>query len=148
MVIYNLYFVSVLAFPSKANPPSIIDPDTMLPGTIADELFESVSGCGSQIIQGFSRIEEQQLSQSPSLNLRRQTPRSFPPKYPLRLSISKAAYHGNILTQLVNTVKRYYSIKVTLTPASAAAASAATAGRRAACSAGGVTAAAVSCMRS
>ena len=38
--------------------------------------------------------------------------------------------------------------RVSLTPASAAAASAALAGRRAACPAGGVTAAAVSCMQS
>ena len=144
MVIYNFYFVSVLALPTKADAPSVIDPDTMLPGTIADELLEPVSGCGSQIIQGFSRIEEQQLSQSSSLNLRRKTPRSFSIKYLFRFPISKAAYHMNIVTSCVNIVKRYYSALVTLTPASAAAASAVPAGRRAACSAGGVTAAAVS----
>jgi hypothetical protein len=119
----------------------------MLPGTIADELLKTVSGCGFQIIQGLSRIEEQQLSQSSSLNLRRQPPRSFSTKYLLRFPILKAAYHRNMVTPRVNIVKRYYPALVTPTPASAAAASAAPADRRAACSAGGVTAAAVSCMR-
>jgi hypothetical protein len=116
VIIYNLYFVSVLALPTKTNAPSVIDSDAMLPGTITDELFQPVPGCGLQIIQGFSRIEEQQLPQSPSLNIGRQAPRALAPKHLLRLTISKVAYHGNILTRLVNIVKRYYPALVTLTP--------------------------------
>jgi hypothetical protein len=69
--IYNFYFMSVLALPTKADAPSVIDSDTMLPCTITDKLFEPVPGCGSQIIQGLGRIEEQQLSQSSSLNIGR-----------------------------------------------------------------------------
>jgi hypothetical protein len=71
VVIYDLYFVSILALPTKADAPSVIDSDTMLPGTITDEFLEPVPRCGPQIIQGLSRIEEQQLSQSAPLNIGR-----------------------------------------------------------------------------
>jgi hypothetical protein len=71
VVIYNFYLVSVFSLPTKANAPSVIDPDAVLPRTIANKLLKAVSSRGPQIIQCFSRIQEQQLSQSSSLNPRR-----------------------------------------------------------------------------
>jgi hypothetical protein len=43
----------------------------MLPGTMTDELLEPVSWRGPQIIQALCGIQEQQFSQSSSLNIGR-----------------------------------------------------------------------------
>jgi len=63
--------MSVFSLPTKADSPSVIDPDAVLPCTIADKLLELVSRRGSQIIQGIGRIQEQQFSQGSSLDIGR-----------------------------------------------------------------------------
>jgi hypothetical protein len=60
--------MSALTLPAETDTPSIIDADAVLSGTIANKLLEPVSWRGPQIIQGLSRIQEQQLPQSSSLN--------------------------------------------------------------------------------
>jgi hypothetical protein len=96
VVIYNFYLDSVFSLPTKANAPSVIDPDDVLPCTIANKLLEPASWRGSQIIRALRGIQEQQLSQSSSLNIGRQAPRSLTPKHSLCFTIPKTVYHKNI----------------------------------------------------
>jgi len=43
VVIYDLHVMSIFSIPNEANAPSVIDPDAMLPRTIANKLLKPVS---------------------------------------------------------------------------------------------------------
>jgi len=61
VVIYNLHVVGVTVSPLKANSPTVIDPDAVLPGPIPGQLFESVCRGNAEIIQGVSVVEHPQF---------------------------------------------------------------------------------------
>ena len=50
VIIGDLNVVSVSPLPSEADPPLIIDPDAVLPGTISAEPFKVIAGRNSQIV--------------------------------------------------------------------------------------------------
>ena len=49
MIIYYLYVVSIPISPLKANPPLLVNPNTMLAFEVMFESFQAVSRRGSQI---------------------------------------------------------------------------------------------------
>ena len=51
MVIHNFNVVRVFALPAEANPILIVDPDAVLPGTVAFEGFQAVAGRQLQVAQ-------------------------------------------------------------------------------------------------
>jgi hypothetical protein len=63
VIIHDLNVVGVAAPPPKARTPPIVDPDAVLPGTVARQLLEPVAGRDSQVIQRFGRVENDKLSQ-------------------------------------------------------------------------------------
>jgi hypothetical protein len=63
MIVNDLNLVRVPIRPPKADPPLVVDANTVLPGAIAFELLEPVSGRHPQIVQRFSRVQSDQLAQ-------------------------------------------------------------------------------------
>jgi hypothetical protein len=51
MVVRYFNAISVSIFPAKADPPLIVDPDTMLPLSIALQGFEPVAGRDQEVFQ-------------------------------------------------------------------------------------------------
>lgn len=57
MIVYYLYIVSVTVDPAKTDPPTIVDPDAMLPFPICSQLLETVSWQNAQIIQSIRGVQ-------------------------------------------------------------------------------------------
>jgi hypothetical protein len=69
VVIRNLNVVGVAVAPPKADTPLIVDPDAVLPATVAQQLLKSIAGRRSKVIQCFGRIENEELSQGGALEI-------------------------------------------------------------------------------
>lgn len=93
MVVNEFDTVRVTLCPPEADPPLIVDADTVLPGSIPAELLEAVSGRRAQVIEGLGRIENDQLSQHHALQRTRVPPNSLTSEQPLRVAISETLDH-------------------------------------------------------
>ena len=51
MIVFYFNIISVSNFPAKAEPPLIIDPDTILPLPITPQGFEAVAGRDQEVFQ-------------------------------------------------------------------------------------------------
>jgi hypothetical protein len=98
--------MSVTVFPSKANTPLIVDPDTVLASALARELFQAIRGRYAEIVQGIRSVQDQQLPQRDSLNLPELSGVS-PPEDLFRFLAAKILDHTPIITRYDNNVKRY-----------------------------------------
>ncbi len=56
MVICDFDFVSIAAFPAKANAPLLIYADTVLPCAVATEGFEAIARREAQVVDLLGRI--------------------------------------------------------------------------------------------
>jgi hypothetical protein len=108
VIVGNLDIERVGAFPTKADPPLIVDPDAVLTLSVFEQLFESIAGWYPEVFHRVCRIENQEFSKRDALDTVRELPRSGPAKDLLRLRISEAPNHDSILTPHVINVKRYY----------------------------------------
>jgi hypothetical protein len=72
MIINYLHFVDIALLPNKANSPTVIDSDTILPQAISPESFQSVSRRDSQIFEGSRPVGHAQFAQADSLNFQGQ----------------------------------------------------------------------------
>jgi hypothetical protein len=104
VVVHDLDIMSVAVFPSQANPPLIVDPDTVLAPSLARELLQAIRGRFAEIAQSIRSVQDQQLSQRDSLD-----PPELPGVSPLedlfRLLTTKPLDHTLIITRCVNIVK-------------------------------------------
>jgi hypothetical protein len=73
MIIHNLDLMCA-GFPSKANPPLIVNAEAILTGAPTFQRFQSVSRRHRHILQSNGRVQLQQLSPGRSLNIGRQSP--------------------------------------------------------------------------
>jgi hypothetical protein len=71
MVIDDFYFMGISIFPDETNAPLVVYADTVPPGSIPLEGFQSVGGWDPQVIQAFRLIESDQFSQGRALKIRR-----------------------------------------------------------------------------
>src|SRR5574337_1326430 len=69
VVIRNLNVVGVAVAPPKADTPLIVNPDAVLPGTVARQLLEPVAGRDPQVIQRLGCIENEKLPQGGALEI-------------------------------------------------------------------------------
>ncbi len=69
MIIYNFHVVRVTFLPFKANPPLIIDPNTVLTQAVAFQFFQTISRRDTQVLQDHSPIEHSQFTQRYLLNI-------------------------------------------------------------------------------
>ena len=108
VIIYDLDVIRIAAGPPEADAPLIVDPDTMLAGTVALQFLQPVAGRHSQILQRLSGINSHQLPQHGALERRGIAPDALPVEETLRISIGEALDHRRIITTNVINVKRYY----------------------------------------
>ena len=71
MVIHDLYVICVLATPAEADPPSIVNPDAMLSGSILLERFKRISRRNAQLFQFVHCVQLSELTKCHALNVRR-----------------------------------------------------------------------------
>ena len=64
MVINDLHILSVMAGPSEADSPLIIDPDAVLPLPVAPQSLQSIAGRNAQVIEAGGDFELTQLATS------------------------------------------------------------------------------------
>jgi hypothetical protein len=67
MVINDLDVVDISLSPGEANPPLVIDPDTMLPLAVAFQGLEPVAWRDLQVLERFGAMEIQELPPRDSL---------------------------------------------------------------------------------
>ncbi len=108
VIIYDLDVIRIAAGPPEADAPLIVDPDTMLAGTVALQFLQPVAGRHSQILQRLSGINSHQLPQHGALKHRGKAPDALPVEETLRIPIGEALDHRRIITTNVINVKRYY----------------------------------------
>ena len=107
VIIGDLDIECIAIFPAEADPPLIVDPDTVLAFSVPRQLFEPIPGRDSQIRQGVGRVKHQELPQRRALNALRELSRTFAAKDPFGLWVLEAPNHLYIITHSVNNVKRY-----------------------------------------
>ena len=91
MVVHNFHVQRIFALPAEANPPLVIDTDAVLPVPVALQRFKPISRWSAQILQAPGLVQQQQLSPSRPLNLRRQPPGRFVIEQPLSFRAGEAA---------------------------------------------------------
>jgi len=93
VIVRNFDAERIRAFPSKANPPLIVDSDAVLPGPIAFQGFQPISWRGAEVFQAPRLVEQQKLSARHPLDLLRQPAGMLVLEEPFCLRAGKTAYH-------------------------------------------------------
>jgi hypothetical protein len=93
MVVNDLDLVSVPFLPHEADTPTIIDPNAVLPCTVAQELLESITRWYSQVLERTGCVKYEESPQCASLHLRGQPPGTLPDEDPLGVGVPEAANH-------------------------------------------------------
>ena len=105
MVVRDLDVMGVAPDPAEADAPLIIDPDAVLTGTVASQLFETVSGRRPEILKPHRRVELAQLSQGHPLNVGPKLPDRLALEEPLGVLVTEAPNHTAMITRRVMTRK-------------------------------------------
>jgi hypothetical protein len=106
VVIRDFHIFSALALPEKANAPLVIDPDAVLPLSVASERLKPVPGRNLKVFDIGGAVKDQEFSQCGSLDVTWNLPGTVPTENPFGLSVLERADHGYIVTLSVNNVKR------------------------------------------
>ena len=108
VVVDDLDILCVTFLPAKAHPPLIVDANTVLSCSIPGQLLEAIPGWHPEILDRFRGVEEHQLAQCNSPDIRRQLPDRFASEQPLRLAVPEAPDHSSTsLTRADHNGKRY-----------------------------------------
>jgi hypothetical protein len=75
MIIYNFDIICVALAPTKADPPLIIDPNTMLSSPVSFQGLQTVSRWDSELPQFGRGVNEQEFASCDSLHSRRKSSR-------------------------------------------------------------------------
>lgn len=74
MIVDDLDVQRVVVLPAEADPPLVVNADTVLRGVSAFELLEPIAGRHSEIAEGFGGIDGDALAQWVALTLRAEPP--------------------------------------------------------------------------
>jgi len=94
MVIHDLDVLCVPIAPYEADPPLVIDTNTVLAFAAAFQGFQSVRGGEAEIIQAESSINGVELHKRTLLNATRKFPSELTPEDFFRLGITKRPDHA------------------------------------------------------
>jgi hypothetical protein len=94
MVINNFNGECIVVFPDEADTPLVINTDAVLPGPVAFQGFQAISGRHSHIIQSFSAVELHQFAKCGALDICGQTARSLAFPNLFRLFASETLNHS------------------------------------------------------
>jgi hypothetical protein len=62
VVVYDLDLIGTLIGPDEADPILVVDPDAVLPSTVARERFQSIPGRNAEIVEPHNRVEILELA--------------------------------------------------------------------------------------
>jgi hypothetical protein len=62
MIVHDLNVVRTVVFPSKTDPPLIVDPDTVLSSPVTRQLFQPISWTRGKVTQLHRAIQHNQLT--------------------------------------------------------------------------------------
>jgi hypothetical protein len=97
MVVYDIHVIGIALFPAKADAPTIIDPDAVLPLPISFQSLQAVRRRDTQVLQRLGSIEHSQLPQRNTMDVRPESTHRLAIEKSLSLSRSKRSDHGFIL---------------------------------------------------
>jgi hypothetical protein len=106
MIIDNLDVFGVTCAPDKTETPLIVDTNAVLTGAVALERLKAIAWWNLQVVNRGCRIKNFQLSARDLFNVSK-TLYALAPKQLLSIFVAKRLYHSQIVTEAVNTVKRY-----------------------------------------
>jgi hypothetical protein len=95
VIVNNRNVEHVAGCPCEADPPLIVDTNTVLPVSIPAELLEVVTSRRPQFFQPERRVQLRKLSEHCPLQQRWETPHALAPPQPLGISVSEASNHWN-----------------------------------------------------
>jgi hypothetical protein len=93
VIVNDLNIVGVGSFPAKADSPLIIDPNAVLPLSIAAELLKTIPRRNAQIVEHFGRVERHQLSEHEAPQISRKSSDRLAFKESLSVAITKGLDH-------------------------------------------------------
>ena len=108
MVVNDLNLVRRTARPAKAEPPLIVNADTVLTGAIAFELLKPVAGRHAQIIERLGGVQGNQLPEHSAPKVGWISADRLPVKEAGGIPVAEALDHRSKLTPRVSNGKRYY----------------------------------------
>jgi hypothetical protein len=105
MIVRDLHVVGVVPAPHEADPVLVVDPDAMLPLSVAAQFLQAIAGRNPQILELKRTFEHGQLASGhASGRLAPGLARS--PDF-RRLPVGESLDHPAIITSFVNNVNRY-----------------------------------------
>jgi len=108
MIIHDLNVERIAFRPSEADSPLVVDSNAVLPLPAPRQFLQAIPGWNPQVVELFRSIENQQLPECDSLDVRGNAWRCSSEKELLGIFGRKALYHDLIITRGVMAVKRYY----------------------------------------
>jgi len=105
MIIHDFDVQGIPIVPLEANPPLVVDANTMLSAPIAAQSFQAIGRRHAQILQCLRTIQHPQLAQRNLLNIGRQPARPLAIEDFLRLGILEIANHMRSLYRLALNAK-------------------------------------------
>jgi len=93
MVVNNLNVIRIPVAPPEANTPLIVDANTVLTGATPLQLFKSIAGRDSQVIQLLGGVYESEFPEHRPMEVGRQAPDGLAPEQSLRVPIGEAVDH-------------------------------------------------------
>ncbi len=107
MVVRDLDLVGVAVLPAKADPPLIVDADAVLPRPVALQRLEPIARRDPQGIEPGRGVQLRELAPGHRVQGRRQPADVLTGKHAGGVLVREGLNHGDILTLLVISGKRY-----------------------------------------
>lgn len=107
MIVNNQDLVRIAILPTKADPPLLIDANTVLSGPIAFKSLEAIARRRSEIAKGLGGIHDDELSEHGALQVAGIVSHRLAPKEPFRIPVPEALDHLEKLIWPRHNVKRY-----------------------------------------
>jgi len=106
VIIRYLNIVRIAVTPSEAYAPLVINPNTVLTGSISLELLKSVPWRDAQVLQSLGSVQYQEFPKGCTVKSGWQSADALAFEQPFRITIPEALDHGVNITSIVNNGKR------------------------------------------
>src|SRR5438067_1085403 len=107
MIVGNLDFDGVAVVPAETDPPLFVDPNAVLPGPIALQFLQAVSGRDAQVVKRFGRIDQEQFPECGALRRLGKPGSPLPQEQSLRVLVAETPDHRWMITSGAINVQRY-----------------------------------------
>jgi len=94
VVVDDLNVKRVAVLPAEANPPLIVDTDTVLTRSVTLELFQPIAGRNPQVVQCLGRVDQAEFAEHGPVELGWEAADCLAAKEPFRVAIAESLDHG------------------------------------------------------